>query len=289
MFNTARVEALELDNLIEIARATMVSAEARKESRGAHDRADFPKRDDVNWLKHTLWYQRRRPARVQAGAPEAADGRDVRAEGAGCTDMKFRIYRYDPDKDAKPYMQDYDVELGPTDRMLLDALVRIKTHDDTLSLRRSCREGVCGSDAMNINGKNGLACITKLADLKEPVVIRPLPGLPVIRDLIVDMTQFFKQYHSIKPYLINDDPPPEKERLQSPAGARGAERPLRVHPVRLLLDLVPVVLVEPGQVRRARRACCRPTASSPTPATRRPTSASTTSRTRTACSAATRS
>ena len=130
--------------------------------------------------------------------------------------MKFKIYRYDPDKDEKPRMQDYDVQLDPHDRMLLDALVRIKEQDDSLSLRRSCREGVCGSDAMNINGKNGLACITKLANLKEPVELRPLPGLPVIRDLIVDMTQFFKQYHSVKPYLINDDPAPEKERLQSP-------------------------------------------------------------------------
>jgi len=130
--------------------------------------------------------------------------------------VKFRIYRYDPDKDEKPYMKDYDVRLDPHDRMLLDALVRIKEQDDSLSLRRSCREGVCGSDAMNINGKNGLACITKLAELKEPVELRPLPGLPVIRDLIVDMTQFFKQYHSIKPYLMNDDPAPEKERLQSP-------------------------------------------------------------------------
>ncbi|HYN26806.1 MAG TPA: 2Fe-2S iron-sulfur cluster-binding protein, partial [Burkholderiales bacterium] len=83
--------------------------------------------------------------------------------------MKFRIYRYDPDKDAKPYMQVYDVQLQPTEPMLLDALIRIKTMDDSLSLRRSCREGVCGSDAMNINGKNGLACITRLADLKEPV------------------------------------------------------------------------------------------------------------------------
>jgi succinate dehydrogenase iron-sulfur subunit len=131
--------------------------------------------------------------------------------------MRFRIFRYDPEKDAKPYMKDYDVELDPHDRMLLDALVRIKEQvDDSLSLRRSCREGVCGSDAMNINGKNGLACVTKLADLKEPVELRPLPGLPVIRDLIVDMTQFFKQYHSIKPYLQNHDPEPEKERLQSP-------------------------------------------------------------------------
>ena len=131
--------------------------------------------------------------------------------------MKFRIFRYDPDKDDKPYMRDYDVQLDSHDRMLLDALNRIKEQDDSLSLRRSCREGVCGSDAMNINGKNGLACITKLVELKEPVELRPLPGLPVIRDLIVDMSQFFKQYHSIKPYLVNDDPPPEKERLQSPA------------------------------------------------------------------------
>ena len=113
-------------------------------------------------------------------------------------------------------MQDYDIELEPADRMLLDALERIKTVDDSLSLRRSCREGVCGSDGMNINGRNGLACITPLVGLKEPVELRPLPGLPVIRDLIVDMTQFFKQYHSIKPYLINNDPPPETERLQSP-------------------------------------------------------------------------
>ena len=131
--------------------------------------------------------------------------------------MKFRIYRYDPDQDSKPRMQDYDVEMQPADRMLLDALIRIKSIDDSLSLRRSCREGVCGSDAMNINGKNGLACITRLSDLKEPVELRPLPGLPVIRDLIVDMTQFFKQYHSVKPYLVNNEPAPEKERLQSPA------------------------------------------------------------------------
>ena len=130
--------------------------------------------------------------------------------------MRFSIYRYDPDKDSAPRMQDYDVALEPTDRMLLDALTRIKSVDDSVSYRRSCREGICGSDAMNINGKNGLACITKLADLPEKVTLRPLPGLPVIRDLVVDMTQFFKQYHSIKPYLINDEPAPERERLQSP-------------------------------------------------------------------------
>ena len=131
--------------------------------------------------------------------------------------LKFKIYRYDPDQDAKPYMQDLTVELKDTDKMLLDALQRIKADvDDSLALRRSCREGVCGSDAMNINGKNGLACTTSLNELSEPIVLRPLPGLPVIRDLIVDMTQFFKQYDSIKPFLINDSIPPEKERLQSP-------------------------------------------------------------------------
>jgi len=131
--------------------------------------------------------------------------------------MKITVYRYDPDKDERPYLKDYDVKLEPTDRMLLDALVRIKSQDDSVAFRRSCREGVCGSDAMNINGRNGLACVTKIADLPHHVTLRPLPGLPVIRDLIVDMTQFFMQYHSIKPYVINNDPPPERERLQSPA------------------------------------------------------------------------
>jgi succinate dehydrogenase / fumarate reductase iron-sulfur subunit len=130
--------------------------------------------------------------------------------------MKFSIERFDPEKDAKPYFQDYDVQPGPADRMLLDMLIRIKSIDDSLSLRRSCREGVCGSDAMNVNGKNALACITPVSELKEPVVIRPLPGLPIIRDLIVDMTAFFNQYHSVTPYVIDDNPMPEKERLQSP-------------------------------------------------------------------------
>lgn len=132
--------------------------------------------------------------------------------------MKFSIYRYNPETDSKPYMQDYNVELPASAKMLLDALVHIKSeHNDSLSVRRSCREGVCGSDGVNVNGKNMLACIAPLAELKEPIIVRPLPGLPVIRDLIVDMSQFYKQYRSIKPYLINDEPIPEKERLQSPA------------------------------------------------------------------------
>src|SRR5258708_32911722 len=114
--------------------------------------------------------------------------------------MKFRIYRYDPEQDAAPRMQDYDVRLDPHDRMLLDALVRLKAQDDTVSFRRSCREGVCGSDAMNINGKNGLACITNLKELKEPDELRPLPGLPVIRCLIVYISQFVQKHAWINPY-----------------------------------------------------------------------------------------
>jgi succinate dehydrogenase / fumarate reductase iron-sulfur subunit len=130
--------------------------------------------------------------------------------------MRFRIYRYDPGRDAKPYLRDYDARLQPSDRMVLDALVRLKEQDDSISFRRSCREGACGSDAMNINGRNMLACVTPLEGLPEPVTLRPLPAFPVIRDLIVDMTQFFAHYHAIRPYVMNGEPPPERERLQSP-------------------------------------------------------------------------
>ncbi len=171
--------------------------------------------------------------------------------------VKFKIYRYNPDKDVKPYMQDITVELESTDRKLLDAIVKLKYYDDSLSFRRSCREGVCGSDAMNINGRNGLACLTDIDSLPQPIVLRPLPGLPVVRDLIVDMTQFFKQYHSIKPYLINNDPPPERERLQSPEDREELNGLYELHSVRLLLDVLPVVLVEPGQVRRPGRPARR--------------------------------
>jgi succinate dehydrogenase / fumarate reductase iron-sulfur subunit len=130
--------------------------------------------------------------------------------------MKFSIYRFNPERDRAPYMQHYEIAPEQGDRMLLDVLIRIKARDDSLAFRRSCREGVCGSDAMNINGRNGLACVTRLADLGEPVELRPLPSFPVIRDLVVDMSRFFKQYHSIQPYLVNDEPAPQKERLQSP-------------------------------------------------------------------------
>ncbi|HRH80347.1 MAG TPA: succinate dehydrogenase iron-sulfur subunit [Thiobacillaceae bacterium] len=132
--------------------------------------------------------------------------------------MKFRIYRYDPESGATPGMRDYDIDFDPKGRKVLDALIAIKdTQDESLAFRRSCREGVCGSDGVNVNGTNVLACITALEGLKEPIEIRPLPRLAVIRDLIVDMDQFYQHYRAVKPYLINLDPEPERERLQSPA------------------------------------------------------------------------
>lgn len=130
--------------------------------------------------------------------------------------MRFSIYRYNPETDSKPHMQDYELDIDAGNMMLLDAILLLKAQDETLSVRRSCREGVCGSDAMNINGRNGLACVTPLSGLKQPIELRPLPGLPVVRDLVVDLSQFYKQYRSIKPYLINNEPEPEIERLQSP-------------------------------------------------------------------------
>ncbi len=130
--------------------------------------------------------------------------------------MKFSIYRFNPETDRKPYMQDYELPDDCGAIMLLDALLLLKQQDDSLSFRRSCREGVCGSDGMNINGRNGLACILQLDTLRQPITLRPLPGLPVIRDLIVDLTQFYNQYRTVKPWLINKEPEPEIERLQSP-------------------------------------------------------------------------
>ncbi|MFT7561036.1 MAG: succinate dehydrogenase / fumarate reductase iron-sulfur subunit [Flavobacteriales bacterium] len=132
--------------------------------------------------------------------------------------LKVEIYRYNPETDKKPYMQTYEVDTQGKDLMVLDVLEILKGQDPTLAYRRSCREGVCGSDGMNISGKNGLACIMPLSECvkKNKLVLRPLPGLPVIRDLVIDMTQFYTQYSKIEPYLQNDTPAPAIERLQSP-------------------------------------------------------------------------
>ena len=133
--------------------------------------------------------------------------------------MLVSVYRYNPETDDKPYMQDIHIDIpGGKDIMVLDLLQLLKEKDPSLGYRRSCREGVCGSDGMNMSGKNGLACITPVSEAakKGKLVLRPLPGLPVVRDLVVDMGQFYKQYEKIKPFLINETPAPAIERLQSP-------------------------------------------------------------------------
>ena len=133
--------------------------------------------------------------------------------------LKVQVYRYNPETDNAPYMKTYEVDTQGKDLMVLDVLELLKAQDESLAYRRSCREGVCGSDGMNINGKNGLACIKPISECvkNNTLILRPLPGLPVIRDLVVDMTQFYDQYKKIEPYLQNDTPAPAIERLQSPA------------------------------------------------------------------------
>jgi len=132
--------------------------------------------------------------------------------------LQVSIYRYNPETDSAPYMQEFQVDTQGRNLMVLNVLEMIKQQDSSMAYRRSCREGVCGSDGMNMNGTNGLACITALSDVvkNNKLVLRPLPGLPVIRDLVVDMGIFYKQYERIQPYLQNDETPPAIERLQSP-------------------------------------------------------------------------
>ncbi|REC95856.1 succinate dehydrogenase iron-sulfur subunit [Kushneria indalinina] len=132
--------------------------------------------------------------------------------------LQVSVYRYNPESDDAPWMQDFEVDTQGRDLMVLNVLQIIKEQDSSLVYRASCREGVCGSDGMNMNGKNGLSCVTPLSEVVKDnrLVLRPLPGLPVIRDLIIDMSLFYKQYERIQPYLQNDERPPSIERLQSP-------------------------------------------------------------------------
>ena len=131
--------------------------------------------------------------------------------------LDVSIYRYDPEKDSEPYMKNYHIDTKGKDMMVLDVLELLKAQDPSLTYRRSCREGVCGSDGMNINGKNGLACIKPLSEAvkNNKLELRPLPGLPVIRDLVIDMSQFYKQYEKVKPYLQSETPVNGIERKQS--------------------------------------------------------------------------
>jgi succinate dehydrogenase / fumarate reductase iron-sulfur subunit len=139
------------------------------------------------------------------------------AAGADATAKKsFKVYRYDPEAGAAPRLDTYEIDLKKCGPMVLDALIHIKNDiDPTLTFRRSCREGVCGSCAMNIDGTNTLACTIAIADVERAVEVYPLPHLPVVKDLVPDLSQFYAQYASIRPWLESDTPPPERERLQS--------------------------------------------------------------------------
>ena len=168
---------------------------------------------------------------------------------------EYRIYRWNPDDGANPRIDTYYVDTGDCGPMVLDALIWIKNNiDPTLTFRRSCREGVCGSCAMNIDGTNTLACTKAMADVKGAVKLYPLPHQPVVKDLVPDLTNFYAQHASIQPWLQTVSPTPQKEWKQSHEDRAEARRALRVHPVRLLLDLLPELLVELGPLPRSRRA-----------------------------------
>lgn len=132
--------------------------------------------------------------------------------------VTFEVFRYDPDKDKEPYFQSYQVELRRPGYLMLDALNQIKWEQDpTFTYRRSCREGVCGSDGINVNGVNMLSCMTKVEDLgADHIIVQPLPGMNVMRDLVTDVDDFFNKFITVKPYLIRKSPNPDKEIYQSP-------------------------------------------------------------------------
>ena len=137
---------------------------------------------------------------------------------AGATNVKrFKVYRYDPDSGSNPRVDTYDVDLDTCGPMVLDELIKIKSEiDTTLTFRRSCREGICGSCSMNIDGGNTLACIKAISDVKGDVKVYPLPHMEVVKDLVPDLTNFYAQYASVKPWMQSDTPPPpDRERLQS--------------------------------------------------------------------------
>jgi succinate dehydrogenase / fumarate reductase iron-sulfur subunit len=155
------------------------------------------------------------------------DGRVFKAPAGAVRVRVFKIYRYDPDANENPRLDTYEVEMDGCGPMVLDALIKIKNEiDPTLSFRRSCREGICGSCAMNIDGKNGLACISACADVKSDIKIYPLPHMPVIKDLVPDLTNFYAQYAAMQPWLQSrTPPPPDAERLQSKEDQEKVDRP----------------------------------------------------------------
>ncbi|GJL82038.1 MAG: succinate dehydrogenase iron-sulfur subunit [marine bacterium B5-7] len=143
-------------------------------------------------------------------------GKTFRAEKRDGNLKEFHVYRFDPDDGKNPRIDIYEIDLNDCGPMVLDALLKIKNEiDSTVTLRRSCREGICGSCSMNIDGTNTLACIKAIDEINGPVKVYPLPHMPVIKDLIPDLTHFYAQYTSVEPWMKTDSAPPDRERLQS--------------------------------------------------------------------------
>ena len=191
----------------------------------------------------------------------ASDAKDVK---------EFKIYRYDPESGANPRIDIFEIDRAACGPMVLDALIKIKGEvDGTLTFRRSCREGICGSCSMNIDGENTLACLKAIDDCKSSVAIYPLPHMEVVKDLVVDFTHFWAQYKSIQPWLKTESPTPEKEHVQSVEGGKGSTvftTAFSAHAARALAHPIG------GMVRSilGRRYCSRRIAGSPTAATKQP-------------------
>ncbi len=169
------------------------------------------------------------------------------ASGKDTVALQVKIKRYQPEepREAEAYWQEFRVEADPHDR-LLDVLNKIKWEQDgTLTYRRSCAHGVCGSDAMRVNGRNRLACKLLVQDVGRRINIEPMLGFPVIRDLVVDMDPFFAKYEKVKPFLINDEPLPRTERPPIAGAARALRRHDEVHPLRRLHRLLSFRLGQP--------------------------------------------
>jgi succinate dehydrogenase / fumarate reductase iron-sulfur subunit len=165
--------------------------------------------------------------RLPANSRISREGRVHKAPPGASNVRTFRIYRFDPEAGSNPRVDSYEVDMASCGPMVLDALIKIKNEiDSTLSFRRSCREGICGSCAMNIDGVNTLACTKACADVRGDVRIYPLPHMPVVKDLIPDLTNFYAQYASVKPWLQSrTPPPPDRERLQAPHDQEKIDRP----------------------------------------------------------------
>jgi len=155
------------------------------------------------------------------------EGKTFKAADGAKQVKRFKVYRYDPDSGETPRMDTYEVDMDKCGPMVLDALLKIKNEvDATLTLRRSCREGICGSCAMNIDGTNTLACTKACSDIKGDAKIYPLPHMPVVKDLVADLSNFYAQYAAVKPWLQARTPaPPDHERLQSKEEQEQIDRP----------------------------------------------------------------